>query len=109
MSALHRLWSFNLFHIDINGVNILVSPRHNISRKRECFLIDYGGVFALDFDAKKEKLWTGKSHTYSPFAYYHLYRGQDRESIITESQLSHSNGTTLSELGRKDNEYRVIV
>ena len=63
-------------------------------------------MFALDFDAKKEKLWTGKSHTYSPFAYYHLYRDEDRAAMIAEK---HPNGTALSELGRKDNEYRVIV
>ena len=103
MMALNRLWIFNYFHIDINGVNILVWPRKNITNKRECYLIDYGGMFAMNFDAKTKKEFTGKSHNYSPFAYYNLYLYELRE------KASNWNLTKLNYFGRMDNKYRIIA
>ena len=102
MIAFKRIWSFNYYHIDINGVNILVWPRYNITTKRICYLIDYGGIFAMPFDSKTKKEFTGKSHNYSPFAYYHLYLYEFRE-------LTHWNLTKLNYFGKKDNQYRIIV
>ena len=101
MSALQRLWLFDYYHIDINGVNILVD-HYNISSQRKCYLIDFGGVFSLNFDAKTDKLFTGKSHNYSPFAYYNLYLFQLRKR-------TNWNATLLRHFARRDNEYRIIV
>lgn len=101
MIAFQRIWTFSYYHIDINGVNILVWPRHNITSKRICYLIDYGGMFAMPFDAKTKKEFTGKSHNYSPFAYYNLHLYENRES-------TNWNLTKLNYFGRKDNQYRII-
>ncbi len=100
--GLERLHLFNYYHIDINGVNILVWPRHNIINERICYLIDYGGVFAMNYDAKTDKYFTGKSHNYSPYAYYNLYEFELREQIKF-------NLTKLNYFAVKDNQYRIIV
>ena len=77
-----------------------VWPRHHIEAPRQCLLIDYGGVFAMHFDARTRKLFTGKSHNYSPDAYYHLY---------LEELRAKWNLTALNEHGRRDNAYRITV